>query len=250
MKISRRLGLCVLLAVPVFARAQTFDLEIGYGRWTFSPFVSLVENETERLIEEELIRVLEGFLPRDRFSTFESIELSSSGDILTAALWSGFGRFALGLEAGLFDFRIPYTVTAGQAVRFLDFEAAALRTEGSGEVRLRSVMVSLLGRWEVLSSRRFRLRLHGGLNMLPYQGEVSLRQRTVITTPLGDVEYEGGFSQSLARLRGWNDDIPALIFAPALGADLRYDPGSRVGLCLGLSLRQGIVWSAGLCFTL
>ncbi|GAG64217.1 unnamed protein product, partial [marine sediment metagenome] len=63
--------LFILILVSV-VQAGDLEFQLSYGRWTMSPFVSYVERETENLIKTELIRLLDPFLPRDMYSTFQS----------------------------------------------------------------------------------------------------------------------------------------------------------------------------------
>jgi len=244
------LGIGLMLLLPTAGRAADLDFHLSYGRWTFSPFTSLVERETENLIKNELVRFVDTFLPRDAFSTLQTIDMSSSGQIVSFTLWYNINRFSLGLETGLFEFNLPYTISAEQSIQFLNNELLGVYTEGSGEVRLSSVTFSLLTRWAVLSSPRFKLYLRAGMNLLPYAGEVSLDQRTVVETPLGDAEYTGRFSETIKNIRDWDEDIPTLLVSPTFGVNFQYNPMPRLGIFIGLSIHEGTFISAGICFSL
>jgi hypothetical protein len=244
---SLALLLCVCVAPCAFGE-NGFDLELSYGRWSLSPYTSLAERETENLIKRELTRVVDSFLPNDVFSSLESIDLSSSGQMVSFTLWYRFNRLALGLKTDYFEFLMPFSISAQQSISFLDFALVDVRTEGRGEVRLSSVMLSFLARWEVLASSKFQLYLQGGLNVLPYSGEIYFTQTTTVRTPLGDAEYSGDFSETIKNIRSWDEDIPSLLWAPVFGAKIRYVIHPRVGLFLDMAFAQGTVLSAGLSF--
>ncbi len=246
---GRMLGLLLCLGVvPCAFGAHGFDLELSYGRWSLSPYTSLAERETENLIKRELTRVVDSFLPNNVFSSLESIDLSSSGQMVSFTLWYRFNRFALGLKTDYFEFLMPFSISAEQSLSFLDFALVDVRTEGRGEVRLSSLMLSLLARWEVIASSKFQLFLQGGLNALPYAGEISLTQTTTVATPLGDAVYSGDLSETIENIRSWDEDIPAFLWAPVFGAKARYALHPRVGLFLDLAFAQGTILSAGLSF--
>ena len=235
---------------PSLLTAEGFDLQLSYGRWTLSPYTSLVERESENLIKRELTRLVDSILPQDVFSTFEDINLSSSGEMVSCSLWYRFNRFSLGLKGDYFEFDMPFTLSAEQSITFLDIELANVRTEGRGEVRLSALMVSLLARWEVLALSRFSLFVQGGLSALPYDGEVYLDQHTVIGTPLGDLEYSGDLSETIDNIRSWDEDIPSVLWAPVFGISGRYLVYRGLGVFLDVGFSQGTVVAAGLSFRL
>lgn len=240
---------CALL-LPSSLAAEGFDLRLSYGRWSLSPFTSLVERESENLIKRELTRLVDSVLPQDVFSTFEDIDLSSSGQMVSCSLWYRFDQFSLGIKGDYFEFTMPFSLSAEQSLTFLDIELADVRTEGRGEVRLSALMVSLLARWEVLSLPRFSLFVQGGLSAMPYAGEVSLDQHTVIKTPLGDLEYSGDLSETIDNIRSWDEDIPSVLWAPVFGISGRYAVYRGLGMFLDLGFSQGTVVAAGLSFRL
>jgi len=238
------------VALPLQSWAGKFDIQLSYGRWTASPFGSLLERETENMIKNELTRLMDTVLPPSAFSTLEDVSLSSSGHVVSLSLWYKFNQFSLGVRGGYFKYDLPYTIRAEQSIAFLGYDLVNVRTEGSGTVNLNSVMFSLLARWEVLHSHKFRLHVHGGVTLIPYDGDMSLNQTTVVQTPLGDVNYTGSFSETIQNIRSWDDDIPSLLFAPTFGLDVQYDIHTRIGVFLGLAFAEGTVLSAGLTFAL
>jgi len=247
---SMAAGGLILLGLVLPGRAQKVEFHLSYGGWSFSPFTSLVERETENLVKEELTRLVDSVLPSDVFSTFENIDISSSGRMAALTMWVNWGRFSLGLESDYFEFNLPFTISAEQSVEFLNTQLLNVRTRGSGEVRLHSVMFSFLTRWAVVSTSRFHLHLRGGINLMPFDGEISLDQRTVITTPLGDSEFSGVLSETVKNIRGWDEDIPSLLFAPSFGVNLQYDLLPRLGVFAGLAVHQGLYAAVGLAVTL
>lgn len=248
-KITAASGLILLiLSIPCFA--QKVEFQLSYGGWSFSPFTTLVEREAENLIKDELTRVVDTVFAPDVFSTFESIDISSSGHMAALTMWINWGRFSLGLESDYFEFTLPFTISAEQSVNFFATELLNVRTEGGGEVRLNSVMFSFLTRWAVVSTPRYKLFLRGGLNLMPFDGEISFNQRTVIATPLGNTEYAGVYSETIKNIRGWDEDIPALLLAPSFGINFQYNPFPRLGVFAGLAIHQGMYVAAGLAVTL
>lgn len=243
-------GLLLLFFMTVPARAEKVEFHLAYGGWSFSPFGTLVEREAENLIKDELTRLVDSLLPSDMFSTFESIDISSSGQMVSLTLWYNLGRFSLGLESDYFKFNLPFTISAEQSVNFLNTELLGIRTEGSGELRLSSVMFSFLTRWAVWRSPRFKLYLRGGLNLMPFDGEINLDQRTTIATPLGVSEYNGSLSETVKNIRGWDEDIPSLLFAPSFGVNFQYNPLPRLGVFVGLAVHEGLYIAAGLALLL
>ena len=243
--------LFILILVSV-VQAGDLEFQLSYGRWTMSPFVSYVERETENLIKTELIRLLDPFLPRDMYSTFQSVDLSSSEEILAFSLWYNFGKgsFSLGLKGEYFDFILPYSIYSEQSVNIFDYQLTRMETNGQGEVRLNSVILSLLSRWEIFSQSKFRFYLFGGLTLLPYNGEISLEQTTLLQTPVGDISYDGIYSETINTIRGWDDSIPSYLLSPTFGISLKYNLGRRLGIIADLYISQGTFLAAGLSFTL
>lgn len=236
------------LTIPCIA--QKVEFQLSYGGWSFSPFATLVEREAENLIKDELTRVVDTVFAPDVFSTFESIDISSSGRIAALTMWVNWERFSLGLESDYFEFSLPFTISAEQSVSFFATELLNVQTDGHGEVHLHSVMFSFLTRWAVVSSPRYKLFLRGGLNLMPFDGEISFDQRTVVATPLGNAEYSGAYSETIKNIRGWDEDIPALLFAPSFGINFQYNPIPRLGVFAGVAIHQGWYVSAGLAVTL
>jgi hypothetical protein len=250
MRTCRLLIVTLCLLGPVNLRAARFDINIAYGGWGLSPYTSLVERETESLIKDQLARVLDSVLPRDAISALADIDLSSSGRILSFALWYRFSRFSLGLRTDYYEFAFPYSIRAEQTISFLDYELVRIKTQGGGDVDLSSVMLSLLSRWEVLETPQFGLFVHGGLNVFPYDGRIELQQTTTVTTPLGDAVYTGDLSETIKTIRRWSDEIPSMLFAPVFGLSALYRINPRIGVLLDLTFSQGTFLSGGLCFSL
>ena len=205
------------------------------------------------MVRESYRRFVEDFLPGLALSSFLSrIELSSSGQYFSFAFWYNFksGQFSLGLKGNYIDLQLPYSIDADQSISFLQYELVNLRTDGEGEVNLNSLTLSLLARWKAVSQDRFGLFLYGGLLIFPYQGDLFIEQDTVVQTPLGDLEYQGAFDQTIDQIRNWNDDVPSTIISPELGVQLQYRFLKNLGLVLDVALSQGSLISAGLFFIL
>ena len=243
--------LFILILVSV-VQAGELEFQLSYGRWTMSPFVSFVERETENLIKSELTRLLDPIFPRDVYSTFQSVDISSSGEILTFSIWYNFGksRFSLGFKGEYFNFKLPYSINSEQSVNIFDYQLISMETNGQGEVRLNSVMLSLLSRWRIFSLSKFRFYLFGGLTLLPYSGEISLEQITLLQTPVGDISYDGNYSETIKNIREWDDSVPSLLISPVFGICLKYDLARRLGIIVDLNISQGTFVAVGLSITL
>ena len=242
--------LIIFVFNPSHSWGSKFDIQLSYGLWSASPFGSLLERETENMIKNELERLMNSVLPPSAFSTLEDVSLSSSGHLVSLSLWYKFKQFSLGIRGDYYKYKLPYTINLEQSISFLDYELVRVRTEGGGTVNLNSVMFSVLARWEVLHSSRFRLHVHGGLTVIPYDGDMSLDQTTTVQTPVGDVSYSGAFSETVKNIRTWDEDIPKLLFAPTFGLSTEYDLHPRIAVFLGLAFAEGTVLSAGLNFHL
>jgi len=252
MKVKIIMLLLFTLIMVSVVQAGDLEFQLSYGRWTMSPFVSFIERETENLIKSELTRLLAPILPRDVYSTFQSVDLSSSGEILAFSIWYNFGksRFSLGLKGEYYDFKLPYSINSEQSVNIFDYQLIQMETKGQGEVSLNSVMFSLLSRWEIFSMSKFRFYLFGGLTLLPYNGEISLEQTTLLQTPVGDISYDGIYSETIKNIRSWDDSIPSLLISPAFGICLKYDLVKRLGIIVDIYISQGTFISAGLALRL
>lgn len=238
---------------PVLARANRIDIQISYGGWTLSPFVSILENESEDLIRREYARLMETVIPGYVYSTFLSdVNLSSSGHFYSLALWYNFrnSRFSAGLKAEYFDFRLPFFVNFEQSIDFLGYQLVSLSTEGEGNVAFKSTAFSMLGRWAALSGSTLKLYLKGGITLLPLNGRLFISQNTLIQTILGDLTYEGDFNNTLEQIRQWNSSLPSLIISPSLGIQGELKVWKHIGLFLDLTLSQGGFLCAGLSFFL
>jgi hypothetical protein len=243
----------VLLMPQALVKADKIDIQISYGGWTLSPFVSTLENESEDLIRREYTRLMETVIPGYVYSTFLSdVNLSSSGHFYSLGLWYNFkhSRFSAGLKAEYFDFQLPYIIDFEQSIDFLGYQLVSLKTEGEGDVSIKSMTFSLLGRWAALSGNTFKLYLKGGITLFPINGKLFISQNTVIETILGDLTYEGEFDNTLDQIRQWNSSLPSLLISPSLGIQGQLRIMDSVGLFLDVTLSQGGFLSAGLVFFL
>jgi hypothetical protein len=250
---------CVSLALFLTASSSSYiwadrwEVQISGGGWSLSPFTSPVERKSEEMIREEYSRLLNLFLiDQDIIRNAFQVNLGSSGKHLALAAWYHFGpdRFSIGLRGRYFHYRIPYDVYSRQVVNFLGFSMAELETQGSGQVELGSIMVSLLGRCKVLDAGKLKMSLYGGLAALPFDGKLNIEGSTVLKTPVGEFEYAGAEEHLIKRVRAWNEKVPSLILSPALGCFLQYNLIPQMGLILDASLSHGTAYSAGIAFNL
>ena len=246
----------IVLTILVFTlnlHAEKFEIQISYGGWSLSPFISSVEKASERIIGDELYNIVSTLLPGTALSAFRSaVDLSSSGKSLDLSLWYKIGRsnFSLGLKGQVYRFYLPYTLDSVQSIGFLGFPLFELDSQVEGEISLRSVILSPLARWTALSSKNFKLSLYGGFAVFHYDGDVLLNGNVIVKTPLGDFEFQGEISQSLEELREWSDGIPSWMLSPSLGLVMQYNLSKEFGLVVDLSLSHGFFFSAGVFFAI
>ncbi len=253
MKTKLIIGLTVFLILVGLTQAQGVEFQLSYGRWSLTPFTTIVERESENMIRESYRRFVKDFFPGlDLPSFIFTLDLSSSGQYFSFAFWYNFksSQFSLGIKGNYVDLQLPFSIDADQSISFLQYEMVKLQTVGAGEVNLNSLTVSLLGRWKALSQDRFGLLLYGGLLFFPYRGDLFIEQDTKIQTPLGDLEYQGAFAQTINQIRNRDEDVPTTIISPELGIQFQSRLLKNLGLVLDVALSQGSLFSAGLFFIL
>jgi len=246
----------IVLTILVFTlnlQAEKIEIQISYGGWSLSPFITSVEKETERIIGDELYHIVYSFLPGVALSAFRSdINLSSSGKSLDFSIWHkiGQGNFSLGLKGQYYSFNLPYSLDSVQTISFLGFPLIELDAQAEGEINLSSVILSSLARWTTLSGKNFKLSIYGGFAIFHYSGDYVLDGNVLIRSPLGDFEYQGKESQNIEELREWSDRIPSWMISPSLGMQMQYKLTKEFGLALDVSLSHGFFFSAGVFFAL
>lgn len=232
--------------------AEKVEFQLSYGSWTLSPFMTAVEKKTENLIKEELGSLLRPIMYGGLQALFQSdVNLRSSGRTLGLAVWYNLAgdRFSLGLRGDYCRLNLPFSLDVEEAVNFLEFPLATLRTQAEGEVHLRSFMITALARWAALELPGFRVFLQAGVTALPYDGDIELSQTTVIRTPLGKLEYSGSLDHTFEQVRELGLKIPSRFWTPLAGISFQGRFRS-VGLVLDISFSQGSYISAGLLFAL
>lgn len=245
----------IFLVVLIFTlnlQAEKIEIQISYGGWSLSPFITSVEKETERIIGDELYQIVSAFLPGTALSVFQSdIDLSSSGKSLDLTLWHKIGQsnFSLGLKGQYYSFHLPYSLDSKQSISFFSFPLFELEAQAEGDINLNSVILSPLARWTTLAGENFKLFLYGGFAIFHYNGDYRLKGNVLIRSPLGDFEYDGEDSQNIENLREWSDRIPSWIISPSLGMMMQAKLTKGFGLLLDISLSHGFFFSAGIVFT-
>ncbi len=246
----------IVLAIFILAlnlQAEKIHIQISYGGWSLSPFITSVEKETERIVGDELYHIVNILIPGAALSAFRSdINLSSSGTSLDLSLWYKIGQsnFSLGLKGQYYSFQLPYFLDSVQTISFLGFPLIELEAQAEGEINLQSIILSPLARWTTLSGKNFKLSLYGGFAIFHYNGDYNLDGDVLIRSPLGDFEYHGEESQSIEELREWSDRIPSWMLSPSLGMQMQYNLTKEFGILLDVSLSHGFFFSAGMFFAL
>jgi len=245
--------LIIVLAGAAFAESRPLEIQVSYGGWSLSPLRPLVETECERLIRNGFSNSV-GAALSEAFLTplVSSVSLSSSGHFFSAALWYRFedSRWSAGLEGDYFDFRVPYSVSVATSLDILGFPLVAVDGRGQGTTRLNGLALSLLGRWTPLSAGPVELSLQAGLMALPFQGDISMDQTAVVTTPAGDLKFSGTLNQTIDEIRSLGLDVPSWIFSPVLGIDVRFRIAPKLALFFDATFSQGSFVSGGLAFSL
>ena len=239
-----------LISAPSLV-AGNFELQLSYGRWSLSPFTTILEKESENLVKEGLKQAVDPVLPRYTQSIIQSnIDFSSSGQFVGLNLWYNFknSRFSLGFKGNYINFSLPYEIMSQQTIDFLNFNLVKLDLQGNGEVHLRSGTLSFLGRWAPLSSPVFKWWFYGGVILYFYEGDVGIQQKIVLDTPIGDLSYAGSFDHTIKDMRDLSEDIPASFFSPEFGSQFQYAFHEHLGLIIDISLSQGSFFSGGIYF--
>lgn len=242
----------MVLSFMLHLQAEKIDIQIAYGGWSLSPFITSVEKETERIIGDEVYNIVQAQLPGIDLTAFQSdLDLTSSGQSLTFSLWLGLGqnRFFLGVRGQYYKFKLPYSLDSVQSISLLGFPLAELESHVDGVLNLSSAILSPLVRWTALSSKALSLSLYGGLAIFHYSGDYTLNGDILIKTPLGDFEYHGEDVQDLDALRAWSDRIPTWIVSPSLGLMMQVKLSRELGILLDVSISHGLFFSAGIFFS-
>ena len=232
--------------------AGNFEFQLSYGRWSLSPFTTILEKESENLVKEGLKQLVDPLLPRYTQSIIQSnIDFSSSGQSVSMNFWYNFksNRFSLGFKGNYINFSLPYMMLSQQTIDFLNFTLVKLDLQGDGEVNLRSGTLSLLGRWAPVSGSVFKWWFYGGVILYFYEGDVSIQQKIVLDTPIGDLSYAGSFDHTIEEMRKISEDIPASFFSPEFGTQVQYAFHRHLGLYIDISVSQGSFFSGGIYLT-
>ena len=243
----------LFLLLSDISEAGKLELQISYGRWTLSPFTTVIERESEDLIRNELQRLLSPSYPENVFSLLSSpkVDLGSSGYFVSLAVWYNYENspFSLGLKGQYFDFRMPFSAFLDQSFTILGQELIKIETQGEGDLNLSSFTASVLGRWTFLLQPKFQISVFGGLNIFPYKGTIDLDGQVLIRSPLGDVLYRQSDSPTLDEVRQWDDQLPSLLVSPELGLSFQYRFTRKMGVFIDVAIFQGASISLGMFFS-
>ncbi len=246
----------IVLTVLLFTltlQAEKIEIQISYGGWSLSPFITSVEKESERIIGDELFYIVNTLFPGAGLSAFQSdIDLTSSGKSLDISFWYkiGQGNFSLGLRGQTYSFQLPYSLDSVQSISFLGFPLIELEAQAEGEINLSSMIISPLARWSALSGKHLRLSFFGGLAVFNYRGDYVIDGTVLVRSPFGDLEFQGEDAQNIDELREWSDRIPTWIISPSLGMMIQYKLTKEFGLSVDMSISHGFFFSAGIFFIL
>jgi len=251
-KLKTILGICLavlagaasgpLLGAPV-------RIELGGSVWSLRPFTTPIEDETEKVIEREILRFLEPILqyipPPD---IREDLNLGSSGECLSATLWIPLGanRLEAGLKCSLVRFRVPFVLTVEQSYSVLGYDLIRVKGTADGRVRFNTFMFGLLGRWTFLHAGRWSWSLTAGATAFPFEGDVAGRYELTASSPIGSKTISGSDQITIDELRQDHEDIPTVLIAPWISTAWEIKLSGRIGLVLEAALSQGSFLSAGL----
>jgi hypothetical protein len=238
-----------LTALPLGLPASGWEWHLAAGPWTLEPFASPVARQAERLVGEEASRLLAPLLSEFTIFAYEPhIDLHSRGWFATAGCWRRLtaDQFALGLSVSYLDFSLPFTLADERDIYFQDIPLAHISTKGDGQIDLRTIMLTLQGRWRILQAGRTGFYAGLGLTLLHFSGDLHLPLTASVQSFLGTVELRKSEDKTLAELRKENHDIPAWILSPALTVSLHYRLGSKSRLFMEINLSQGMFLAAGL----
>jgi len=243
----------IVLAGPESDKSGVWEIEATWGPWTLSPFRSPLERETEAVIRDEFGRLIESaFLERVLSLDRIRADLDSSGQAFTVTAWRDVhkGTVFLGLRISRADFRIPFRISSRYDLHVFGVRLGELETHGEGTVRIRSTLMALLARWNVVRHRAWEVSLYGGAAVLPFQGDLEAEGTAVLRTPLGDISAHARDRADLDEIRAWNSRVPGSITAPLIGAAGRVRISKSLGVILDVSFGHGTAAAAGFTIVL
>lgn len=233
-------------AAPLSAASVRF--EFSASAWSLRPFTTPIEDETENVIEREILRFLKPVLEYVTLPPIrENLTLDSSGGCWSAAVWVPVSdRLELGVRGGAARLRVPFILSVEQSYEILGYDLVKIRGDADGRVRFTTVLVGLLGRWTVLRRGRLAWSFSAGATALPFKGDVEGRYVLTAETPLGPVAKSGDDRITIEELREVYEDIPAVLIAPWVSTACAVRLSGRLELVLEAGLSQGSFLSAGL----
>jgi len=240
-----------LLLVSVFGGswvlAADIEIEAGYGYWTLSPFSPVVEQQSRGMIEtqvEAALGALSYIVDIDRLKSDFS---GSEGRYLSLGVWfAAQKRVSFGARADWLDLRMPFTCSFEQQIAIPGLPAVNIYATGTGQVKIDSLMLSLLCRWRVVSGRRLDTFIYTGLSRLPLTGDFSMQGQADVYFSSGKIEEPLIVEkQGLDRLREEYGMPPKSVLSPWLGVSVHVRPWRFAGLKLDLSFSQGSLLSLG-----
>lgn len=230
-------------------RAAHVRIELGGSFWTLSPFTTPIEDETKKVIEQEILRFMRPILkyippPEIR----QNLNLDSSGACWSATVWVPLysDRLEAGLKCSVVRLRVPFTLTVEQEYSIIGYDLVRVHGAADGRVRFNTFIVGLIGRWTFLRTGRLLWSLTAGATAFPFKGDVAGSYELTATTPLGSLTASGSDKVTIDELRRDYEDIPSVLIFPYISAACEIRLARRVGLVFEAAVSQGTFLSAGL----
>jgi len=236
-------------AATLSAAPARVRVEIAASAWSLRPFTTPIEDESEKVIEREILRFLRPVLEYITLPPIrENLELGSSGACGSATLWIPLlsNRLEAGARVAYARFKVPFVLTVEQTYEVLDYDLVKVRGAADGRVLFDTLMFGLLGRWTFLRAGRLSWSLTAGATALPFEGDVEGRYELSASTPIGSVSKSGSDRITIEALRRDHEDIPSVLLAPWISTACEVRLAGRLGLVLEAGLSQGSFLSAGL----
>jgi len=224
------------------------ELQLSYGTWTLEPFSPLVEKKSAEMIDEGIRYSLGYFQYLYNEDQAVTDFAGSSGHYLSGTLWFALdSRWSLGVKGEYLALNLPFAFTSTQQVNIPFVGPAHIAAQGNGQAEIRSLIVSILGRLQLLHKGKVKMSAYAGLSLLPFKGTFYMNGEAQVDFA-GDQfpEYLQVPEQSLKEIRDLYGVPPKQILTPTLGLSVQYFLFKKAGLLLDLAFSQGTLLSAGL----
>jgi hypothetical protein len=247
-----RTTLVVLLAAAGAAPAAAavhVRFELSGGAWSLDPFTTRIEDESKKVIEQEILRFMAPilkYIPPPDIS--QSLIIDSSGTCASLGVWVPLykDRLEAGLKFSLVRLRVPFKLSVEQAYTILGYDIVRVNGTADGRIHFNTFIFALLGRWTFLRVGRFGWSVTAGVADLPFRGDVGGSYILTASTPLGSLTASGSDQITIEELRKDYKDIPTYLLSPYLALAWEVRLARRISLVLEAALAHGSYLSAGL----